>query len=156
MNAAFAEATSKEEAAVKSYNELMATKKKEVAAATKAIEKKTALVGELAVGVAEEKNDLEDTQEALAEDKKFVADLEKNCATKQEEWDAIVKTRAEEQVALADTIKMLNSDDALELVKKALPAPDKSFVQMQTTTASMRARALALVQEAQKKHTGPH
>merc|ERR1719408_1092355 len=145
MNAAFAEATSNEQAAIESYNALIATKKKEVAACSKAIEAKTARVGELAVGIAEQKNALEDTQEALADDKKFIEDLEKNCKTKQAEWDEIVKTRADEQVALADTIKMLNSDDALELFKKALPAADKSFVQLRTTAASTRARALAVI-----------
>ena len=31
------------------------------------------------------------------------------------------KTRTEELLALADTIKMLNDDDALELFKKILP-----------------------------------
>merc|ERR1719174_3264192 len=153
MNAAFAEATSKEQAAIKSYNELVASKKKEVAACTKAIETKTVRVGELAVSIAEQKNTLEDTQEALTDDKKFIADLEKNCATKQAEWDEIVKTRADEQVALADTIKMLNSDDALELFKKALPAA--SFVQLRTTAAATRARALAVIRDAQKNNGGP-
>ena len=60
------------------------------------------------------KNDLEDTSEALVEDKKFVADLEKNCAEKtciREEEKTI---RAEEVVALADTIKILSDGDALE------------------------------------------
>jgi len=111
-------------------------------------------VGELAVATAEQTNYLEDTQEALADDQKFVADLQKNCATKEKEWDVIVKTRADEQVALADTIKMLNSDDALELFKKALPAAEKSFVQVQTATASMRARALAVIHSAQQNHAG--
>merc|ERR1712061_110674 len=73
------------------------------------------------------KNDLGDTAEALAEDKKFLVDLEKNCETKQEEWATIVKTRNEELLALADTIKILNDDDALELFKKTLPSP--SFLQ---------------------------
>merc|ERR1719473_50353 len=154
-NAAFAEATSTEQAAIKSFNGLVATKKKEVAACTKAIETKTVRVGELAVSIAEQKNVLEDTQEALADDQKFIADLEKNCKTKQAEWDEIVKTRADEQVALADTIKMLNSDDALELFKKALPAADKSFVQLRTTAASTRARALAVIRAAQEKHMAP-
>jgi len=48
----------------------------------------------------------------------------------------------------------LNSDDALELFKKALPAAEKSFMQVQSTTASMRARALAVIHGAQKKHAG--
>jgi hypothetical protein len=59
------------------------------------------------------------------EDKKFLADLDKNCATKKEEWGVRQKLRAEEQLAIADTIKLLNDDDALELFKKN--APDSSF-----------------------------
>jgi hypothetical protein len=54
--------------------------------------------------------DLSDTQAALLEDQKFLSELEKNCANKEAEWNE----RAEELVALADTIKVLNDDDALE------------------------------------------
>merc|ERR1719172_500275 len=50
--------------------------------------------------------------------------------------------------ALADTIKVLNDDDALELFKKALPGA-ASFVQMQSTSVSARARALAAIRKAQ-------
>jgi len=68
-------------------------------------------------------NDLEDTQEGLAEDTKYLGELGGSCKTKTAEWEAIKKTRAEELLALADTIKMLNDDDALELFKKTLPSP---------------------------------
>jgi len=59
-----------------------------------------------------------------------------------------VKTRSEELLALADTIKVLNDDDALELFKKALPA-SSSFVQLTVSAVSTRARALAAVRMAQ-------
>jgi hypothetical protein len=49
------------------------------------------------------KNDLGDVAEQVAEDKKFLADLEKNCATKEKEWAQIVETRNQELLALADT-----------------------------------------------------
>jgi hypothetical protein len=39
--------------------------------------------------------------------------MEKNCATKTAEWEVVVKTRADELAALADTIKLLNDDEAL-------------------------------------------
>merc|ERR1712072_619678 len=116
----------------------------------KAIETKTVRVGELAVSIAEQKNELEDTQEALADDKKFIADLQKNCKTKQAEWDEIVKTRADEQVALAETIKILNSDDALELFKKALPAPTSLF-QVQILSTATKTKALNLLRSV-KSH----
>merc|ERR1719324_1210428 len=53
--------------------------------------------------------------------------------------------------ALAETIKVLNDDDALDLFKKTLPsAGAASFMQMGTTVASMKARTLAMLQEARK------
>merc|ERR1719171_2468311 len=50
---------------------------------------------------------------------------------------------AMEMVALADTIKVLNDDDALELFKKTLPGASSSFVQIKVTSGAMRQRALS-------------
>jgi hypothetical protein len=104
-------------------------------------------VGVVAVEIVQMKNDLGDTAEALVEDKKFLADLEKNCATKTAEWEEIVKTRNEELLALADTIKVLNDDDALELFKKTLPG-SASFVELSVTSKTVRGRALAALRSA--------
>jgi len=142
-----AEVIAAEEAAIAAYKELMAAKKKEIAALTKMIEDKLTRIAELGVEIATMKNDLGDTAEGLIEDKKFLADLEKNCATKEKEWAEICKQRQLELVALADTIKILNDDDALELFKKTLPS---SFMQIQVTAESMRARALSIVQQARQ------
>merc|ERR1719440_1967374 len=147
MSAVFKEEKKAEEAAIKAYDELMAAKTKEVNALTKAIEEKMVRVGELAVEIVEMKNDLGDTGAALIEDKKFLADLEKNCKTKADEWEVIVKTRNEELLALADTIKILNDDDALELFKKTLPG-SASFMELKVSSTSMRARALAAIRSA--------
>merc|ERR1712173_198999 len=132
MAAGLAEATKAEEAAIASYEKLMAAKKKEVNALTKEIEIKLTRIGDLGVEIAQMKNDLGDTQETLAADKEFLAQLAKGCATKTAEWEERSKTRAEELVALADTIKVLNDDDALDLFKKTLPGAGSSFVQTQT------------------------
>merc|ERR1719375_470788 len=142
-----ADATAAEKAAIAAYEELMAAKTKEVNALTKAIEEKMTRVGELAVEIVQMKNDLGDTAEALIEDKKFLADLEKNCDKKSAEWDTIVKTRNEELLALADTIKVLNDDDSLELFKKTLPG-SASFMQLKVSTASTRSQALAEIRRA--------
>ena len=79
------------------------------------IEAKTARVGELGVQLVTEKEDLDDTTKALADDEKFLSDLKTDCKTKDEEWATHQKIRAEEVLAIADTIKILNEDDALEL-----------------------------------------
>merc|ERR1719217_184816 len=148
MDKAYMEMMAAEEAAIKAYEELMAAKKEEVEALTKAIEEKLVRVGELGVHIAEMKNDLEDTEEGLAEDKQYLADLAKNCELKKKEWEARCKLRSEELLALADTIKILNDDDALELFKKTLPSA--SFLQIEETAAAARSRALAAIRAAQQ------
>eukprot|EP00429_Kryptoperidinium_foliaceum_P047836 CAMPEP_0176106740 /NCGR_PEP_ID=MMETSP0120_2-20121206/53565_1 /TAXON_ID=160619 /ORGANISM="Kryptoperidinium foliaceum, Strain CCMP 1326" /LENGTH=721 /DNA_ID=CAMNT_0017440863 /DNA_START=43 /DNA_END=2208 /DNA_ORIENTATION=- len=148
MTADLEAAIAAEEEAIKVYEELMAAKKKEVSTLQKQIESKMKRVGELAVQLAESTNDIEDTKEAMAADKKFKQELEEGCATKEQEWDEIKKTRAEELVALAETIKVLNDDDALEIFKKTLPSASASFMQVQVTAASQRARALEILRKS--------
>jgi len=148
MEASLSGATSDEKSDIQSYDGLTSAKTKEVQALTAAIESKSKRVGELAVTIAMEKNDRDDTSEAVAEDNKFFADLAKNCKTKKAEWNDIVSMRAMEMVALADTIKILNDDDALELFKKALPSA--SFIQLSTNTKAMRNKALAVIEKAHR------
>jgi len=150
-----ADATAEETQAIKDYEGLMAAKKKESDTLTAAIESKTVRSGELAVKIVQMKDDLGDTQKALLDDKKFLADLEKNCDAKAKMWDEIKKTRAEELVALAETIKVLNDDDALDLFKKTLPGASASLVQLKVSTKSMRESALKIVRDAQKTSHRP-
>merc|ERR1719161_2572648 len=150
MEKDFADASSEESSAIADFDSLVASKKKEIEALTKAIESKTMRVGELGVKIAEMENDLEDTQEGLADDKKFLADLDKNCELKKKEWAEYKKMQAMEMVALADTIKVLNDDDALELFKKTLPGSASSFVQVKVTSGAMRQRALSALKSVRK------
>merc|ERR1719335_91892 len=142
MEKDLAEVIAAEEAAKSEFDGIVAAKEKEIAAATKAIEEKTKRTGEVAVEIVNLKEDLDDTSESLAEDKKFLADLEKNCETKKKEWAVICKTRQEELVALADTIKILNDDDALELFKKSIPSASASLLQVEVTQKEIRNSAL--------------
>jgi len=122
MEKDLAEMTSTEEAAVKDFEELSAAKTKEVEAHGAAIESKTERHGQVGLEIVALQEDLDDTSKALSGDKEFLQDLDKNCATKKQEWEERSKTRAEELVALADTIKLLNDDEALDLFKKTLPS----------------------------------
>lgn len=144
-----ADITATEKAAVATYEDLMTAKTKEVNANTKAVESKSQRVGELGVSVAQMKNDLDDTSAALLEDKKFLADMDSNCDAKKKEWEEITKARAEENVAIQETIKILNDDDALELFKKTLPSP--SFVQTVVNYDGLKRKVLALVQQLRSK-----
>merc|ERR1740121_886391 len=115
-------------------------------------------VFDLSVKLSGAENEIEDTKQSLAEDKKFVQELKTSCDTKEKDWELIKQTRAEELVALADTIKVLNDDDALDLFKKTLPSASMSFVQVQVSSRTLRSQALELVQSARsaakKGHMG--
>mmetsp|Transcript_80973 Transcript_80973/g.143424 ORF Transcript_80973/g.143424 Transcript_80973/m.143424 type:complete len:687 (-) Transcript_80973:103-2163(-) len=148
MSATLASITKDEKAAIASFEAIVAAKKKEIAALTLQIEAKTKSVGELGVEIATMKGDLSDTEAALIADQKFLANLESDCATKAAEWAEIQKTRSTELAAVAETIKILNDDDALEVFKKTLPsASASSFVQVKVRT-DQKAKALAAVQQS--------
>jgi len=152
MSAGLTDATSEENVAIANYEELMAAKAREVAALTKSIEEKSERSGQLQVKIAEMEGDLSDTEKALSEDQAFLADMDKSCALKKQEYDAHVKVRSEELVALAETIKVLNDDDSLELFKKTLPSASSSFAQLQMGSSAQRADALAAIRKAQQKY----
>merc|ERR1719464_540166 len=145
MKRSLADATAREEASKTSFEELMAAKTKEFKALSTSIETKSAQIGESSVSLVQMKEDLTDTQEALLEDNKFLAGLEKSCKTKTAEREERSKTRADELVALADTIKILNDDDALELFKKTLPGAGSSFMQFGVGSSAQKSRALTLI-----------
>merc|ERR1719345_611949 len=143
MAASLGEAKANEESAIAGFEELKAAKNKEINALQASIESKMTRVGDLAVKTAEMENDLEDTREDLVESKKFLADLDVNCANKKKEWAAYQKMQGEELLALADTIKILNDDDALELFKKTLPGSSaSSFLQIQVSAQTVMRGAM--------------
>merc|ERR1719499_396385 len=150
MTKALEEAEAAEADAIKAYDALMAAKEKEVETLNAQIEAKLTRKGELGVELAGGLNELEDTQISVAEDEKFLAELETGCATKEKEWAEVCKVRQEELVALAETIKILNDDDALELFKKTLPSA-ASLLQLTEGTASLQKRALLAIKEAARK-----
>jgi len=142
MEADLAEATAAEEKAIGIFDALIAAKEKQINADTAAIESKIERVGNLGVEIETMKGDLSDTAQSMIEDKKFLADLDKTCKTKQAEWDERCKVRNDELLALADTVKMLNDDDALELFKKTLPGA-AVLLQTEVTSTEVRKEALA-------------
>merc|ERR550532_1914110 len=145
-----ADATAAEDEAVKTYTELMAAKTKELEALQKAIESALERIGTMGVAAAQLQNDLAAAIEALDEDRKFLAELEKGCATKTADFECSKKTRGAELVALRDTITLLNDDDALELFKKTLPSASSSLMQVLVTSGALRARATTAIAAARR------
>jgi len=153
MEATLSDITKVENEAIAEFEGLVAAKEKEIAAATEAIEAKTERAGEVAVQIVNLKNDLEDTKEELGADEVFLMELKKSCSTKATEYDERVKMRSMELVAIQETIKILNDDDALDLFKKTLPSP--SLLQMSRRAGDVRKEALALVQKLKRNPKEP-
>jgi len=135
--------TEAEKKAVSDFDSLVAAKEKEINACQKTIENKVTRIGNLGVEIETMKADLSDTEQDMLEDKKFLEDMDEQCATKKKEWEERSKLRTEELLALADTIKILNDDDALELFKKTLPAP--ALLQTKVSSEQTRRQALAVL-----------
>jgi len=142
-----------EEANIKSYDGVIAAKNQELAPIQAMIEEKRLRAGEIPVAMVEMKHDLGDTGEQIVDDQKFLADLSTNCATKEKFFQESVQMRGQEIQALAETIKVLNDDDALELFKKTLPGAS-SFLQISESTTDMRARAASALASAQTRNVG--
>jgi len=144
------EAIAVEHQAIIDFKVLAGAKTKEIAANQAAVESKTERLGQTDVEIVNLKEDLDDTTKSLVEDKAFLADLQKNCATKTAEWEARSKLRAAELLALADTIKILSDDDALELFKKTLPSP--SLLQTKVSEREVRKQALIALKQSHGKN----
>jgi hypothetical protein len=139
-----------EEESQKSFDALVKAKKKEIAVATKMIEEKLTRIGDMGVEIQRMKGDLGDAGDSILDDKKFLEDLDKNCEKQQKLYEENAKMRGEELLALADTIKILNDDDALEMFKKTLPGAS-SFLELQVTSAEVKSRVVQILREAAKK-----
>jgi len=153
VTANIADLNKEEDANIKSYDGVMAAKNQELAPIQSMIEEKRMRSGKIPVDIVEMKNDLGDTGEQIVDDKKFLTDLSSNCATKEKFFEENVQMRGQEIQALADTIKVLNDDDALELFKKTLPGAS-SFLQISESTADMRARALSALSSVETRNVG--
>merc|ERR1711862_358276 len=100
MEADLAKAQTKEAKAVEQFEGLARANAKRITEIGVQIEAKLKREGDAGVELVELKADLSDTQEQLLDDKKFLAELEKSCATKEGEWAEICAVRAEEVLAL--------------------------------------------------------
>mmetsp|Transcript_166677 Transcript_166677/g.319974 ORF Transcript_166677/g.319974 Transcript_166677/m.319974 type:complete len:709 (+) Transcript_166677:127-2253(+) len=131
---------------------MLSAKGAEIAAAVKGIEAKTARRGDAGVKVVSLKNDLEDTQQGLEEDSKFFAELTKSCQTKSAEWEAYKKSQADEMVALAETVKILNEEVANKAFLQTSWNPSVlSFMQIRRKSRGVKRHALSILRSS-KRH----
>jgi len=153
MEKALGDAESKEAEGIKVFESLVDAKTKEADALSAMVESKTERLGEVGVDMVNLAQDIDDTRSSLAEDTKFIGDLKVNCDSAVTEWDVRLKMRSEEIVAITETIKILNDDDALDLFKKTMPST--SLLQTMVTSKEMIKEAQEVLRAA-RKHSSKH
>jgi len=148
MMKSYKEMLASEDAALSSFAEIESAKNKELTEVSEAKQDRLERQGEASTRIQRLMEELEDMKTNLKEDKQFLADLQKNCGTREEEYAEVKKTRNLELLALADTIKMLNDDDALELFKKTIKPQHEALLQLKVGSKQMQKQALKLLHHA--------
>merc|ERR1719420_1899043 len=136
-----------------SYSALKSAKEAEIKAAGEKVFNKEAENAEAVKKNAESKEQLVATRAALEADTTFLASLKKQCAVTDEDWEARTKMRSDEIAAVSDTIAMLESDDARDLMSKSL-----GLIQVRAQVlreASVRSQAVTFLAEAGKRLNSP-
>merc|ERR1719422_1433410 len=135
-----------------SFQQLRAAKLGEIAVAQKQKKRKEATLADTLAKAAESKEDLEATQEALAADQSFLANMLKDCSFEDDEYSKRKAIRSKEIVAISETIRILTEDDARGLYAKTI-----SFLQTRELTGQAgldrRAdRAMQRIAAVARKH----
>jgi len=110
------------------FEKLRATKEGEIQAGAKSIEEKSTELADTNDKVAQAKEDLEDTKNALSSDEKFLMDLKERCKVAASNYATRSATRQDEITAIGETINILMEDDARDLINKQI-----NFVQIRST-----------------------
>lgn len=125
------------------FEELLASRNKEISTIKETVAQKIDRQGALRVHLVEVKGQLSDAQKSTG-DVKLLEKVAEQCKAKSADWEIREKTRAEELLAIADTIKILNDDAAADLLKSTVNNPP-SFLQLDSK--QMRQDAVQLVKD---------
>jgi septal ring factor EnvC (AmiA/AmiB activator) len=109
------EAQKEEAANQKAYDELKAAKNEQIEAGQAQVDKKYQEKAETDERIANDKQDLEDTEESLAADQKFLKLLKEKCSMTDAEWEERQKTRSEEMAAVSKALAIISGDDAHDI-----------------------------------------
>lgn len=143
-----AAANKAEESATLQFGKLKQAKVNEIATSTDEMEKKKADLADTMDKAAKAKEDIAALEETKAADEQFLANLKKNCANEDAEYQKRLKIRSEEIRALGETLKILTDNDARELFGKTI-----SFMQVEQQSKVAKARAMQKITSL-AKHNG--
>merc|ERR1719201_93953 len=124
-------------------------KEYEIDASSAQIKQKTQDAADAANKLAESKENLESTREALGADKQFLQELMLRCQQTDKDFELRTKARADEIAAVSEAIAILSDDDAKENFDKTL-----SFVQVDQRAAQAARNRGAEVLLAASRKTG--
>jgi len=127
------------------FAELRAAKTSEIEAGEKMAETKEDEKAKCDNDLAEAKEDLGQTQGALAEDEKFSGNLEKTCNEAEANFNKRKESRLAEIQAVAETIEILTDDEAKDAMDTTF-----SFVQAtsETSVSKLRKQAAAILRKS--------
>merc|ERR1719318_140339 len=136
------------------YNGVKTSKTEEIQAGQDQINKKNEQLAATKEANAVAKQNLEDTQNSLAADQAFLADLKMRCGQMDAEWEQRQASRQEEVQAIGEALDILSGEDAHDSFTKSFN--NDSFLQLSgTSAASDRARASKILATAASKFHSP-
>jgi len=147
MEGELKEAQESESAKAGAFSEMRAAKQAAIEAAEKLAEQKEDELAKTDNLVAEAKEDLGQTEAKLQEDRTFLANLDKMCATADQEFEKRKESRLEEIKAVGETIEILTADEARDAM-----AGTYNFLQLSRADSGRKAAASILRNVAQKTH----
>merc|ERR1719327_190229 len=140
----------KEEIAnVAAYEELKAAKEAQIASATDQVETKTGEAAAADEKKAADKEDLEETRASLAEDQKFLSDLQLRCQDMDSQFEERTKTRQMEIQATSKALEFLSSDEAHDLFTRTF---NPALLQRSAESRNRAAVSAMLMKAAKKSH----
>merc|ERR1719482_1508638 len=113
------------------------------------VDTKTVELAEAKQHAAQGKEDLADSRAQLSADKEFLSNLALKCDNAEKEYNDRVKVRNEELTAVAETIAILNDDDAKDQFNKA---GFGTFIQVSKKSAKIEKAAQMLSKAGKELH----
>mmetsp|Transcript_78250 Transcript_78250/g.162498 ORF Transcript_78250/g.162498 Transcript_78250/m.162498 type:complete len:732 (+) Transcript_78250:148-2343(+) len=108
--------------------------------------------------LAESKEDLEEEEKVLAENQEFLKNLESTCSTAESDFDKRKEARLEEMKAVAETIQILQEDEARDAMSSTYATEASFFLQLSSASnkeQQQQRRAAALLRAAGQKAGNP-
>jgi len=123
---------------VKSFEELMETKKKELKTLETTLEKQTMDEATKTKLLADSKVEIDDAKDQVDADEKLFAETKDSCQKKASDWAERTRLRTEELQGITKAIEILSSEQAKETFKKS---SGDSFLQLRADTRNSGVRA---------------